>query len=182
MENYRWFEDRKPKLENQVRIPITTGSIYRRAYRLINFVQQKIVFIYIYIALRIGKKKLSQWMERSQGITAWELVMERRSCSFSCSAARLCSLETMSYFFLALSFLSPLSFSSNQLCKALRLFKREGDELSNRYDLLLAYHMTASVSSQQNTIQTLPQLTKLPFGNSESIFILNKCLKKSKRK
>jgi hypothetical protein len=84
--------------------------------------------------------------------------------------------------FLSLSFLSPLSFSSNQLCKALRLFKREGDELSNRYDLLLASHMTASVSSQQNTIQTLPQLTKLPFGNSESIFILNKCFKKSKRK
>ena len=44
------------------------------------------------------------------------------------------------------------------------MFKRR-DELSNRYDLLFASsHMTASVSSQQNTIQIVAQLTKLPFN------------------
>lgn len=48
------------------------------------------------------ERKISE--EKMQGITAWELVIERRFCSFSCSAALFCSLETI---LCALS-LSPL--------------------------------------------------------------------------
>ena len=98
--------------------------------------------------------------------------MERSSCSFSCSAALLCSLETMGYCFSLSSFSSAFSFSSYELfCEALRLFKRR-DELSNRYDLLFAsFHMTASVSSQQNTIQSGAQLTNLPFWSFKYIYI-----------
>ena len=98
--------------------------------------------------------------------------MERSSCSFSCSAALLCSLEIMGYCFFLSSFSSAFSFSSYELfCEALRLFKRR-DELSNRYDLLFAsFHMTASVSSQQNTIQSGAQLTNLPFWSFKYIYI-----------
>lgn len=45
----------------------------------------------------------------------------------------------------------------------------EGDELSNRYDLLLASHMTASVSSQLDTKLHELNLPNHPFDN---------CLKK----
>jgi len=49
-------------------------------------------------------KQKNIYKKKMQGnITAWELVIERRSCSFSCSAALFCSLETILFCALALS-------------------------------------------------------------------------------
>lgn len=101
--------------------------------------------------------KQSQWKQiKSQlgKFTAWDLVMERRSCSFSCSVALLCFLGNIFLgvcwlynFFLFISF--ELFFSlfvfNSQLCNIalMRLFKRGRGMSSQIYRILqlFAFHM-----------------------------------------
>jgi len=80
--------------------------------------------------------------EIMQGITAGELVRDRRCCSCSCSAALFCSLETiLRVLVFSLSAYDPSGFFTlvpffcYQLCRVLWSFKRR-DELSNPYDLM----------------------------------------------
>ena len=92
--------------------------------------------------------------------------MERRSCSFSCSTALFCSLETMLSFLPSFLFFLPFFSSFFQLSEqnsfssynppsftlklqALRLFK-EGKESSGiSSNPPFASHMSASVPSQE---------------------------------
>lgn len=119
------------------------------------------------------KKEESQWKKRFQRMgrefTAWELVIERRSCSFSCSAADafLCSLETivvkfsllflsqrLLLFFFSVSYLSlslSLVFSfflSTQQSSQVCLKEEDGWALKSIWSSCFLSHMTASVSQQ----------------------------------
>lgn len=101
-----------------------------------------------------------------QGITAWELVRDRRCCSCSCSAALFCSLETIFWRSLSLSQLMILLvfFFCYNLCRVLWSFKRR-DELSNPYDLMcfLPTWLTQFIHKEILYILSFLELTKLPF-------------------
>lgn len=102
------------------------------------------------------KKRYIYQKIMQQGITAWEFVIERRSCSFSCSATLFCSLETifmcfifslsLSLFFYDRFLAFFLSFNliyinSAEFCGHLK----EGDIWSH----VFSSHMTVPVYSEK---------------------------------